>query len=81
LDIQEFVGVHDGCALPGRRAEFRDSARRPLKQFAFGAKQDIIAFVLKSGDLISYNSRRAHKIWNYGQRKVRTLWFNLDREP
>jgi uncharacterized cupin superfamily protein len=27
--------------------------------------------ILKSGDLISYNSRRAHKIWNYGRRKVR----------
>lgn len=36
--------------------------------------------ILKSGDLISYNSRRAHKIWNYSRRKVRTLWFNLDRE-
>jgi quercetin dioxygenase-like cupin family protein len=36
--------------------------------------------ILKTGDLISYNSRRPHKIWNYGRRKVRTLWFNLDRD-
>ncbi len=41
---------------------------------------DKTPYILKSGDLISYNSRRAHKIWNYGRRKVRTLWFNLDRE-
>jgi transcriptional regulator with XRE-family HTH domain len=41
---------------------------------------DKTPYILKSGDLISYNSRRPHKIWNYGRRKVRTLWFNLDRE-
>ncbi len=41
---------------------------------------DKTAHILKSGDLISYNSRRPHKIWNNGRRKVRTLWFNLDRE-
>jgi transcriptional regulator with XRE-family HTH domain len=41
---------------------------------------DKTAHILKSGDLISYSSRRPHKIWNYGRRKVRTLWFNLDRE-
>ncbi len=41
---------------------------------------DKTSHILKSGDLISYNSRRAHKIWNYGRRKARTLWFNLDRE-
>ena len=32
------------------------------------------------GDLISYSSRRPHKIWNHSERTVRTLWFNLDRE-
>lgn len=36
--------------------------------------------ILKSGDLISYSSRRAHKIWNFGRRKVRALWLNLDRD-
>jgi transcriptional regulator with XRE-family HTH domain len=41
---------------------------------------DKTSHILKSGDLISYNSRRPHKIWNYGRRKVRTLWFNLDRD-
>lgn len=49
LDIQEFVGVRDGRALPRRRANI--CVRRPVKQFALGAKPDIIAFVLKSGDL------------------------------
>jgi hypothetical protein len=33
---------------PRRRADI--CVRRPVKQFAFGAKQDIIAFVLKSSD-------------------------------
>lgn len=37
------------------------------------------AHVLKPGDLISYHSRRAHRIWNFGRRKVRALWFNLDK--
>ncbi len=41
---------------------------------------DNTSHILKSGDLISYNSRRAHRIWNYGRRKARTLWFNLDRD-
>src|SRR5438105_4619406 len=36
--------------------------------------------VLRPGDLIAYSSRRKHKIWNHGKTKVRTLWFNLDRE-
>jgi transcriptional regulator with XRE-family HTH domain len=36
--------------------------------------------VLRQGDLIAYSSRRKHKIWNHGRTKVRTLWFNLDRE-
>jgi transcriptional regulator with XRE-family HTH domain len=36
--------------------------------------------VLRQGDLIAYSSRRKHKIWNHVRTKVRTLWFNLDRE-
>lgn len=36
--------------------------------------------VLRQGDLIAYSSRRKHKIWNHGKTKVRTLWFNLDRD-
>jgi transcriptional regulator with XRE-family HTH domain len=34
---------------------------------------------LGAGDLIAYDSRRQHKIWNHGTQKVRTLWFNMDR--
>ena len=41
---------------------------------------DGASHILKSGDLISYNSSHSHKIWNHGRRKVRTLWFNLDRD-
>lgn len=41
---------------------------------------DKTSYVLKGGDLISYSSRREHRIWNYGSKKVRTLWFNIDRE-
>ena len=32
------------------------------------------------GDLIAYNSRRPHRIWNHGLRPVRALWFNIDRD-
>lgn len=36
--------------------------------------------VLNSGDLISYSSRRPHRIWNHGNVRVRTLWINLQNE-
>lgn len=36
--------------------------------------------VLERGDLISYNSRRPHRIWNHGKQQVRTLWINLERD-
>ena len=47
---------------------------------ALTVEVDQTSYLLKPGDLISYSSRRPHKIWNYGRRKVRTLWFNLRRE-
>lgn len=37
-------------------------------------------FVLERGDLISYSSRKPHRLWNYTNEKVRTLWFNLQRD-
>jgi transcriptional regulator with XRE-family HTH domain len=33
--------------------------------------------ILEKGDLISYNSKSKHRIWNPGKRSARTLWFNL----
>ena len=41
---------------------------------------DQTVHVLKAGDLISYSSRRPHRIWNYGKSRVRTIWFNLTRD-
>ena len=38
------------------------------------------SYVLDVGDLISYSSRRPHRIWNYSEARVRTLWLNLSRE-
>jgi transcriptional regulator with XRE-family HTH domain len=35
---------------------------------------------LEKGDLISYSSRRQHRIWNHGKRLARTLWFNLGHD-
>jgi transcriptional regulator with XRE-family HTH domain len=35
---------------------------------------------VEKGDLISYSSRRQHRIWNHGKRKARTLWFNLGHD-
>jgi transcriptional regulator with XRE-family HTH domain len=35
---------------------------------------------LEKGDLISYSSRRQHRIWNHGKRLTRTLWFNLGHD-
>jgi uncharacterized cupin superfamily protein len=35
--------------------------------------------VLHQGDLISYESSRDHRIWNYGADRARALWVNLER--
>ncbi len=35
---------------------------------------------IEKGDLISYSSRRQHRIWNHSKRVARTLWFNLGRD-
>ncbi len=35
--------------------------------------------VLRPGDLISYDSSRGHRIWNYGAERARALWVNLER--
>lgn len=36
---------------------------------------------MEAGDLISYSSRRAHRIWNHGKTHVRTIWINVQRDP
>jgi transcriptional regulator with XRE-family HTH domain len=41
---------------------------------------DGISHVLEAGDLISYSSRRPHRIWNHGESRVRTLWINIQRD-
>jgi quercetin dioxygenase-like cupin family protein len=41
---------------------------------------DGTAYALQAGDLISYSSRRPHRIWNHSEVKIRTLWFNLSRD-
>ena len=40
---------------------------------------DGIKHTLRPGDLISYESSRGHRIWNYGGERARALWINLDR--
>jgi len=35
---------------------------------------------LFEGDLISYSSKRLHKIWNDGEKPVRTLWINMAKD-
>ena len=40
---------------------------------------DGLAYVLGPGDLISYDSSRAHRIWNHGPERARALWVNLER--
>lgn len=41
---------------------------------------DGVAYQLHPGDLIAYDSQRPHRFWNNGEARVRTLWFNLQRE-
>lgn len=41
---------------------------------------DQAKYLLEPGDLISYSSRRPHRIWNHSAQKVRTLWINLKRD-
>lgn len=40
---------------------------------------DGISHILRAGDLISYASRRPHKIRNSGDKVARTVWFNTNR--
>lgn len=66
------------------------SAEKPLAHdgFEYGfilegkltVEVDGISYPLESGDLISYSSRRPHRMWNHGKRKVRTLWFNVRQD-
>jgi transcriptional regulator with XRE-family HTH domain len=41
---------------------------------------DGASYKIEKGDLISYSSRRQHRIWNHGRRSARTLWFNLGND-
>jgi transcriptional regulator with XRE-family HTH domain len=41
---------------------------------------DGVLHILGKGDLISYSSRRKHRIWNHSHGVARTIWFNLHRE-
>ncbi len=36
-----------------------------------------VTYQLKAGDLIAFKSRRPHRFWNNGSKRVRTLWINL----
>ena len=38
-----------------------------------------VAYEMSSGDLITLESHRRHKIWNYGAVTARTIWINLNR--
>jgi transcriptional regulator with XRE-family HTH domain len=40
---------------------------------------DGVLHVMDVGDLISYSSRRPHRIWNHGDGHVRTLWINVEQ--
>lgn len=37
-----------------------------------------VSYVLRAGDLLALRSTRLHKIWNYGKRPARAIWFNLN---
>lgn len=37
------------------------------------------AYIVNEGDLVSYSSRRPHRIYNHDTRVARTVWINTDR--
>jgi transcriptional regulator with XRE-family HTH domain len=41
---------------------------------------DGVSHILNRGDLMSYASRRSHRIWNHGEQVARTVWFNIARD-
>ena len=47
---------------------------------ALSVKVDGGSYELQAGDLISYSSRRRHRIWNRSKAKARALWFNVRRD-
>jgi transcriptional regulator with XRE-family HTH domain len=36
-----------------------------------------VSYQLNAGDLIAFDSKRPHRFWNNGSKRVRTLWINL----
>jgi transcriptional regulator with XRE-family HTH domain len=40
---------------------------------------DGACYLLKEGDMISFDSRRNHKIWNFGAARARSIWINLEQ--
>ena len=36
-----------------------------------------VTYQLKAGDLIAFESKRPHRFWNNGTKRVKTLWINL----
>jgi transcriptional regulator with XRE-family HTH domain len=36
-----------------------------------------VSHQLKAGDLIAFESKRPHRFWNNGSKRVKTLWINL----
>jgi transcriptional regulator with XRE-family HTH domain len=36
-----------------------------------------VTYQLKAGDLIAFESKRPHRFWNNGSKRVKTLWINL----
>lgn len=38
------------------------------------------SYVLGPGDLISYDSNKAHRIWNYSKRNAKALWLNVKKD-
>ena len=41
---------------------------------------DGVSHQLQVGDLISYNSRRRHRMWNRSSKKARALWLHVRRD-
>jgi len=41
---------------------------------------DGVLYELRAGELISYSSRRRHRLWNRSNGKARGLWFNISRD-
>jgi transcriptional regulator with XRE-family HTH domain len=76
IAINEYAPDTGSAAAPVHHAGFEYGV---VLEGKLTVEVDGVRHVLHPGDLISYESSRDHRIWNYGAERAKALWLNLER--